>query len=385
MSKPESEIESTGLDRGYTPPPIKKILALAAGGSFMQVLFLVGFRIQLYALVALGLSAIMVALFMLLFAIVDVLNEYLVGHISDKSTRFTKRWGKRFVFVVGGGIGMVLAFLLVFLPIWETKPEGGLMHPEQALMAIIWLVIAISIWDTIQTVNELNSRAVIPDLIRDEKSRAKLQMANSTLGTVLIIIGIILIPLLISIFGGETNPTAYFMMALIIGVIYVAIFLPIRAYGVWEPKEMREFRHEFDIIKKVKEPLWNPGKRALKSGNWMASVIAYTAYGLVLRMLTLGYDLYVIHVLELDIAYASLPLVGLLMGAFIFGTFSYIFLRKFGSKKTFQIGSVIIVIGFFLMVFTVDIWTLTLFSFIAGIGIILYFKYLVQQVNYGQR
>jgi GPH family glycoside/pentoside/hexuronide:cation symporter len=320
-------------------------------------------------LVALGISAFLVAIFMAIFAIVDVLNEYLVGYLSDKSTRFTKRWGKRFVFIIGGGFGTAITLLLIFLPIWETKPEGGLINPGQTLLAILWLSIAISIWDTVQTVEELNSRAITPDLIRDPKSRAKLQMAGTTLGTLSLVIGIILIPLLISIFGGETSPYAFFMMALIIGLIYIVIFLPIRAYGIKEPKEMREFRHEFDIIKKEKEPLWNPGKRALKSGNFMSFVIAYLAYGLTMRMLTLGFDLYTVHVLELDIAYASLPLLGVVAGAFITGLLSYVLLRKFGSKNTFQIGSAIIIFGFFLMIFSTSILTLTLFSFIVGLGI----------------
>jgi GPH family glycoside/pentoside/hexuronide:cation symporter len=369
MSEPETEIESTGLDRGYTPPPTKKVIAIAAGGSFMQVLFLVGFRIQLFALVALGLSAILVAVFMGIFAAVDIINEYLVGYISDKSTKFTKRWGKRFIFIIGGGIGTAMTLLLVFLPIWDTKPEGGLVDPGQALIAILWLSIAISIWDTVQTIEELNSRAITPDLIRDPKSRAKLQMAGTTFGTLSLVIGIILIPLLISIFGGETSPSAFFMMALVIGLIYICIFLPIRAYGIREPKEMRDFRHEFDILKKDKEPIWNPGKRAIKSKNFMSFVFAYLAYGLTMRMLTLGFDLYTVHVLNLDIAYASLPLLGVVAGAFITGLLSYVLLRRQGSKTTFQIGSIIIIFGFFLMIFTTSILTLTLFSFIVGLGI----------------
>ena len=157
MSEPE--IESTGLDRGYTPPPMKKIVALATGSIFVQVMFTAAFRIQLYALKVLGISAIMVALFMAIFTTADILNEYFVGHLSDKATRFTKRWGKRFIFIMVGGVGNALALILIFLPIWETKPEGGLVNPELTFIAILWLTITVSIWDTIQTLEELNSRA----------------------------------------------------------------------------------------------------------------------------------------------------------------------------------------------------------------------------------
>ena len=364
----ESEIESTGLDRGYTPPPTKKIIALAAGATFTQAMFLAAFRIQLFALKVLGLTALIVALFMAIFSLVDILNEYLVGHFSDKTTRFTKRWGKRFIFIIAGTIGTALTLILVFLPVWETKPGGGLVDPGQTLIVIIWLCIAVSIWDTIQTLEELNSRAVIPDLIRDNKSRARLQLTGTIFGTVGLVIGIILIPLSISIFGGETNPNAFFMMAVIMASLYIAI-LPIRAYGIKEPQEMRDFRHEFDIIKKEEAPLWDAGKRALKSRNFMAYVVTYFQYGLVIRMITLGYDLYVVDVLGLDIAYASLPLLGVVIGNFIFGIISYKLLRKYGSKRTFLIGIVISSIGFFLMIFSTSLLTLTLFSLIAGMGI----------------
>ncbi len=368
MTESQSDIEPTGLDRGYLPPPTRKIIALAAGGVFVQVMFTAAFRIQLYALKVLGLTAIMVALFMAIFTIADILNEYFVGHLSDRATRFTKRWGKRFIFIIVGAIGTALALILIFLPIWETKPEGGLVHPEQTLIVIIWLAISVSIWDTIQTMEELNSRALIPDLVRDQKSRAKLQLVGSIIGSMTLILGIILIPLLISIFGGVNDPNAYFMMAVIIAVLYIAI-LPVRAYGIWEPKEMREFRHEFDVIKKEKTPLWDAGKRALKSRNWMAFIISYLAWGLIMRMIVLGYDLYIVDVLGLDIAYTAIPQVAALIGSFIFGIISYKLLRKYGTKKTFMIGICITSIGFFLMIFTIDIWTLTLFSFIFGMGI----------------
>ena len=363
----ESEIKDTGLERGYTPPPLKKIIALAAGGMFAQVMFTAAFRIQLYALKVLGLTALLVALFMAIFTIADILNEYFIGHFSDRATRFTKRWGKRFIFIIGGAIGTALALILIFLPIWETKPEGGLVHPEQTLIVIIWLAISVSIWDTIQTAEELNSKALTPDLIRDQKSRSRLQLAASIIGNIGLILGIILIPLSISVFGGVTNPNAYFMMAIIIAVLYIAI-LPVRAYGIWEPKELREFRHEFDLIKKEKAPFWDAGKRALKSRNWMAFVITYLEWGLIMRMIVLGYDLYVIDVLGLDIAYTALPQVAALIGSFIFGIISYKLLRKYGAKKTFMIGIYITGIGFFLMIFTIDIWTLTIFSFIFGMG-----------------
>jgi GPH family glycoside/pentoside/hexuronide:cation symporter len=367
MSEPESEIESTGLDRGYTPPPMRKIVALAAGGIFVQVMFTAAFRIQLYALKVLGITAIMVALFMAIFTIADILNEYFVGHLSDRATRFTRRWGKRFIFIMVGGVGNALALILIFLPIWETKPEGGLVNPEQTLIAIIWLAISVSIWDTIQTTEELNSRALVPDLIRDQKSRAKLQLVGSIIGNIGLILGIILIPLSITAFGGVNNPNAYFMMAIVIALLYIAV-LPLRAYGIWEPKEMREFRYEFDIIKKEKASLWDAGKRALTSKNWMAFVITYLEWGLIMRMIVLGYDLYIVDVLGLDLAYTAIPQVAALLGAFIFGILSYKLLTKYGAKKTFMIGIYIVIIGFSLMILTNDIWTLTIFSFIMGMG-----------------
>ena len=364
----ESEIEATGLDREYTPPPLKKIVALVIGGMFTQVMFFAAFRIQLYALKVLGLSAILIAIFMIIFTLVDILNEYAVGHLSDKSTRFTKRYGKRFIFIMVGGIGTALGLILIFFPLWEIKSGGGLVHPEQTLIVIIWLCIAVSIWDTIQTLEELNSRALVPDLIRDQKTRTKLQLVGAIISSIGLFAGVIMIPILLSIGGGETDPNAFFFMAIIIAVLYIAV-LPFRAYGVWEPKEMRDFRYDFDILKKEKEPFWDAGKRAIKNKNWMAFVLLYLQNGLIVRILTLGFDLYVVDVLGLDISLATLPLIGMMGGAVTFGIISYKFLTKYGAKTTIMIGVVISTIGYFLMIFSIDILTLTLFAFISGVGL----------------
>jgi len=367
MAEPKSDVEGTGLDRKYTPPTFNKICAIAVGGLLTNAMFMAAFRIQLYGLKVLGLTVIMVAVYMTLFTIIDVVNDIFIGRFSDKSKRFTKRFGKRFIFIIIGTIGTAIAIILPFLPIWEVKPGGGLVNQEHALLAIIWIAVTVSIWDCFQTFEELNSKALIPGLIRDQKSRARLQLVATVTGTVGLVIGILSVPILISVFGGASDPNAFFLMGIVIAIIYLMV-LPIRAYGIREPKEMREFRYELDELKE-KEPFWDAMKRAIKNRNWIAFVITYFQYALTLRIFSLGIDIYVVDGLGMDIAYSALPQLGMLIGFFLFGLISYKLLRKYGAKRTYLIGTAITVIGYFLIVFTIDIWTLTLFSFFAGLGI----------------
>ena len=350
-----------------------KILALTAGMVVWNMLYTAQAQMEVYGLTVLGLDAILVTLYVTIFTIIDIVDDPLIARWSDKSTRFTKKYGKRFVFLIISNIGMVIFLILQFLP-WPLKSGGGLADPSLIILAVIWLAFTASMFDVFQTFNEMNTEALNQDLMRDSESRRRLYLIRNFTETLLgLLLGIILVPLLLSAFnafdpdGKVGNPSAFFMMALIVSIISL-IALPIRAWGIWEPKEMREFRAELDQ-KITRPPFWQVIKRVLTDKSWVAIMIQSLWWGTTARIFTTGIILYILIGLGMNVAMSIIPQALMIISLVIFGVLAYILMRKIGTKKTAMIGIVICIIGFFLMSLSSNIWIFSLFVIVAAGGV----------------
>ena len=247
----ESRIEATGLDRQYEIPPLKKLIGIGFGGIIWFMIFVAQSRIQIYGLVVLQLDILLVTLYVLIFTVVDIINDPIVARISDKHTRFTRKLGKRWILIIIGDLGMVVFLILMFLP-WELKPGGGLADPSMTVIALIWIALTISLFDCFQTFGEMNEWALRNDLFRDQETRRRAVLIDAFGANLIgLFLGILMIPLLLSYFnafdaqGKVANPNAFFYMALVVSVIFL-LGLPLKMYGFWEPKEMRTFRADLD-------------------------------------------------------------------------------------------------------------------------------------------
>ena len=368
-----AELEATGIDRRYKAPTIWRILALTSGMVVWNMLYTAQGQFQLYGLSVLGIDATLVTLYVVIFTIIDIINDPIIGRLSDKSKRFTRRFGKRFIWLIISNVGMVVFLLLMFLP-WPILPGGGLPTETLIILAVIWLAFTSAMFDNFQTFNEMNTEALNVDLMRDPESRRRLTLVRVFTETLLgLILGILLVPLLLSLFnafddtGLADNPNAFFLMAVVISIIAL-ISIPIRAWGIWEPKEMREFRADLDQ-KIERPPFMLVLKRILKDRNWWAIMIQSLWWGFTARAFTVGVSFYILITLGLDIGLSIIPQAVMILSLVIFGVISYFLMKRIGTKKTVLIGIIVTCIGFFLMVFSTSIWTFTLFVIIGAGGV----------------
>ena len=369
----DSELEPTGIDRQYDAPSLKKLAAISVGMIIWFMIFTAMSRIQLYALVVLQLDILLVTLFILIFTILDIVNDPIEARISDKTTRFTRRFGKRWLLIFIGDVGMVIFLILMYLP-WQLKPGGGLADPSMTIWAVIWIAFTLSMFDVFTTFQEMNEWATKNDLFRDQETRRRATLLEAFGANLIgLFLGILMIPLLLSYFnafdaqGKVANPNAFFYMALIVALIYM-IGLPFKMYGFWEPKEMRIFRAELD--EKIESPPFlQVVKRAISDKNWFAFMITSLQWAILNRVWIVGIDLWVIHGLGADISVTIIPLLGTILGMFLFGVSAYWILKRKGAKKTYLLGILISTIAFFLAMFSPNILIFSIFAFIAGGGI----------------
>jgi len=169
-----------------------------------------------------GLSSSLTRIALIIFAVWDTINDPIVGYFSDRPFRFTKKWGRRFPWMMGSFIPMLLFFALMFYP----PPGAG------QCIIFAWLVINACVFDTLESMFVVNFFGLFPDKFRNASER----ITTSAIGSYFAILGVVLgglLPPMIIILG-EIN--SYVLMALItIGLSLVCY--PFLGPGVRDDKE----------------------------------------------------------------------------------------------------------------------------------------------------
>ena len=307
----------------YEPFSKKKMLAFALYLPIMNTCWVLRNWTQIYAAKALGIPIYLVLIMFGIYALWDAINDPLTGNLLDRSSKFTSKYGKRFPFIVIGLIGALGTLLLLFLPV-SSDP----------LMAMLWLLIIIIIYDAFQTMYELSVSGLIVDRFRDQKQRIRLGGYTRLVGGVRGIITSISIPLLILIGGGLSNPNAYFFMAVIVIIALFIVSIPM-VLTTREPEEMIELRTRLNVEGKSSSPAIEVIKRALTDKNFMSVVLAYLVWVVLMGCFGVGLQFYIVDVLEMPITAVALPTIAMLLVSFATIPLWMKIAKKVGSRKTY--------------------------------------------------
>jgi GPH family glycoside/pentoside/hexuronide:cation symporter len=103
----------------------KKIMASYGSGIMSREFIQMAFNVLVffYYEVEIGLNVWLIGLGLVLFAIYNAINDPLVGYLTDRPFKFTEKWGRRFPWILLGGIPLGFCYILVFnAP--RVDPEG---------------------------------------------------------------------------------------------------------------------------------------------------------------------------------------------------------------------------------------------------------------------
>lgn len=255
--------------------------------------------------VELNLSPILAGTGFVIFAIWNAVNDPLVGHLTNRPFSFTRKWGRRFPWVLIGGIPWLLSYFLIFSP-----PP---LNPEtQSLLIFAWLVFATCLFDTFNSIWWIGFAALFPDKFRSSKERRSVQAIATPIGILGIALGFIIPPLLIK----EGVLTSYMVQA---GVMIIGAFIIFIASIPGCREDQITIDRYLATHEEVSERASFLGmmKIALKQKSFVVFITAYTLYrGLVLTMqASLPY--LVTNVLLEPTTIISLLSVAFLIGALI--------------------------------------------------------------------
>lgn len=334
----------------------KRMLRFALIAPVSGLLFGMWGNVQFFAVSALLIPQSLIWIIYLTYSFIDALNDPIIGYITDRSRKFTLKYGKRYLWIrIGVFLGPIF-LILCFIPI-STNP----------IVLTLWLIITMGIFETFLTLLEVSHNSLFPDLFREPQQRRKVSAYGGIIGGATSIFGAIFIPLMLGIWGGATSPFAYLITTfIIIIIVYLLIFPYLK--GVKETDEMREFRTQLDEAGKSSSKLGDILRRIIKDRNWVALIIANTCFVIAGACMAYGLNFFVYFYLELPIEFASIP--GLAYsGIAIIAVLLWIRIaRKIGVKKSYIISLSLAVVGFLLFFLIQDLGGLTLVIAFMGVS-----------------
>ena len=338
----------------YIPPSILNTLSYGSAGFWNQFIYMVfGTYVFYFYEVVVGLASLYVMFAMILFTIWDAINDPLIGHLTDRLTGFTKKWGKRFPWVIIGILPANFVFILLFMP--------PIVNAATDPLPIFgWIVLTTCLFDTLTTLCFVNVNALFPDKFQTDPARRKARAISTPLGMLAMPIAFIIPPLVIT-FADQASYVTMAWICVIIALIVSLLFIP----GMRENKALID---RYYISEKVKrEGFVSALKSSIKQQNFLVYVILIFGFQVVTQSLTGSIAYAVNFVLQASPFFMTMLFASFLTGGIISVPFWIWVAKKLkNNKKAIQIGGVCLIIGTFLTTFYVDEITAAIYNFILG-------------------
>lgn len=259
------------------------------------------------------------------------LNDPLIGWLTDRNFKFTRKWGRRFPWIAIGIIPESLSLIMIFSP-----PP---LDPTNPLPVMLWLLFSLFIFDLFQTLVDIHTAILRADKFRTETERRKYAGAWGFFDMIAQVLGMMIPPLLI--FFGPTV-FSYTVMASIIALIAIIFGIIFVFKGAREDEIIinRYFSKEYERLN-IFEGLW----RVLKQRSFIALYIHYVLWLAATASIMTGMIAYLVtFILQSNDPDAMIPFLAVfLLGSLISIPFWLRILKRMkDSKKTYVIGSFIL-------------------------------------------
>jgi len=330
-----SEEVHSGSEGEYKTPSIPNTLSYGSAGFWNMLLPSVfsAYVFFFYERV-LGLDTLLVFLALLIFTVWDAINDPVIGFLTDRTTKFTKKVGKRFPWIVIGIVPATLLFALLFMP-----PTTDAINDPLPVFG--WLVLITCLFDSLTTLAFVNINSLFFDKFRTDEARRKARGWGTPLSMLALPVASIVPPFLIT-FG---EAASYVFMAWIfvaIGLTIAILFLP----GMYENIELRN-RYYIGEERQVK--FLPELKSSLKQKSFVTYLVLFFGFQIVTGSLTASIPYAAEFVLGGPEWYMILLFAPFLQFA-IFGVPFWIWLAKKmkNNKKMAVIGGVVLTISAFI-------------------------------------
>jgi GPH family glycoside/pentoside/hexuronide:cation symporter len=331
--------------------PTKKMVAYGFGYLVVNFMLSMGLSRLLYFYeVEILLPTFYLTVAYMIFAIWNMVNDPLLGYLTDKPLKWTRKWGLRAPWVVLTSIPMIIFYFFIWTP-----PQGN-------DVTIFFYFLAITfIFDSFFSIYNDHVYGGFTNQFPSEFERRK------AFSIAILIMGIIttVMSVISSIMTEYGQPETFAKTAFIMAVLLI-IFNFIQFTGIKESREMKEMfitKHETA----EKRNFFQVANTSLRMRNFLVSLIGYTVATTAVQLANASGIYMFKDVYGLDLDYAILPRIAGAIAFVVIIPFWYSYARKHGFKKTYWVTFVLHGLSFLPYLFISDIIPATITAIFNGI------------------
>ncbi|TDD09052.1 MFS transporter [Nonomuraea diastatica] len=267
-----------GTSQGRTPA---WRYAIGMFGTSIPINMIKGSTILFYVDI-LGLDVRAYGVVMVLYAVIDALDNPLLGHLSDRTRT---RFGRRRPWLLAGA-PMLAACMIAFFSAPDSLRGIGL---------VLWFAVFAILCEAFDSMLNANYGALLPELYPKERDRAVANSLRQGFQLVALVISLAVTPLLTtSVFGTEESTQGFQITAVIYGAIALVVIV-FMAFGARErPRYSTRERPRLlpSVWSIVRNPMfWTVG-------------LTGACYGMAMALVLSGIQLYVRYSLGLPVGNA---------------------------------------------------------------------------------
>ncbi len=252
-----------------------------------------------------GLESWIVGFGFIIFALWNMFNDPLIGYLTNRPFKFTKKWGRRFPWVIIGGIPYIFCYMLIFMPPAINPTEG-------AWILFAWFVFTTCLFDTFASLYWVNFAAIFPEKFRSLEERRTGTGLQTIVGILGIALGAIFPPILVT-YG---VPQTYIVQGGAV-VIFCFIGLGLAIPGCREDQvTINRYLDKYEE-QPTRESFFKSLRIALKQKNFLAFVITYALYQTLTNLMTGSLAFLVRYVLGESASAQMLLSIGFLVGSLV--------------------------------------------------------------------
>lgn len=296
--------------------------AIGMFGTSIPITMVKGSMILFYVDI-LGLDVRAYGVVMAVYAVVDALDNPLLGHLPDRTRT---RYGRRRPWLLVGAPLLALGLVGFF---WVPDTVDG-------VALVLWFAVFAVLCEAADSLLNANYGALLPELFPTERRRARANSLRQGFQLVALVVSLALTPLLTTRLLGTEDSVVGFRTAVLYAVV-ATVAIVVMALGAQEnPAYARAPRSRFlpTVLTILRSPLfWQVG---------VASACYLSAMALVLS----GIQLYVRYSLGLPVAYA-LYLQGavILVAAGALAGWTRVVAQR-GAAWTWRLAFAVLAVGF---------------------------------------
>jgi len=305
-----------------------------------------------------GLNVWLVGLGYIIFAIYNAINDPIVGYLTNQPFKFTKKWGRRFPWIMIGGTLWVISYILIFTPP-NVDPKSG------ALILFAWLVFATCLFDTFASIFFVNFSSLFPDKFRTIEERRTANAIATPIGLVGTNLAVILPPFFIT-FGDLRSYIIQAGVMVTFGLIILALSIP----GCREDQVTIDRYLTTHDDKTERESFFGTMKIALNQKSFVVFIITYTLYQSLVISIQTSVPYVVRFILEMPASAIILISMGFLMGSVLsIPLWNKLANKTNNNRKTFLISCIFLAIATAPLIFIKSYIGMIIGMTLVGVGI----------------